>query len=136
MLNVDPETVRRWIRSGKLKSIQQPKKLGNVITEEMLDSFIQSAPKYASAIKPATSTQTNVAGLATYAAALIGSAAAKQFVKASRIKSAEIELDIIVKLLEEKHAENKKEINRLSNDNRQIEELMRQLKKLNDTSKE
>ena len=35
-----------------------------------------------------------------------------------------------------KLAENKKEINRLSNDNRQIEELMRQLKKLNDTSKE
>lgn len=32
-LNVCQETVRRWIRDGKLASIQNSKKEGNIITE-------------------------------------------------------------------------------------------------------
>ena len=40
MLNTNPETVRRWIRSGKLEAIQESRKGGNVVTKSMLDAFL------------------------------------------------------------------------------------------------
>ncbi|MFG6357331.1 MAG: helix-turn-helix domain-containing protein [Acetatifactor sp.] len=50
MLNTKPETVRRWIRSGKLKAEQSSRKDGNVITEGDLNDFLKSSPKYAGLI--------------------------------------------------------------------------------------
>ena len=47
MLNTNPETVRRWIRSGKLEAIQESRKGGNVVTKQMLDAFLKTSPKYA-----------------------------------------------------------------------------------------
>lgn len=47
ILNTKPETVRRWIRSGKLKAEQSSRKGGNVITEGDLNEFLKSSPKYA-----------------------------------------------------------------------------------------
>ena len=47
ILNTKPETVRRWIRSGKLKAKQSSTKDGNVITEGDLNNFLKSSPKYA-----------------------------------------------------------------------------------------
>ncbi len=47
ILNTKPETVRRWIRSGKLKAKQSSRKDGNVITEGDLNNFLKSSPKYA-----------------------------------------------------------------------------------------
>ena len=49
MLDTNPETVRRWIRSGKLQSTQTSKKEGNVVSEEALKAFLEGKPKYASA---------------------------------------------------------------------------------------
>ena len=46
LLSVNEETVRRWIRSGDLKSIQVSKKNGNVINEQNLYEFIKTKPKY------------------------------------------------------------------------------------------
>lgn len=46
MLNTNPETVRRWIRSGKLEAIQESRKGGNVVTKAMLDAFLKNSPKY------------------------------------------------------------------------------------------
>ena len=46
LLNVNKETVRRWIRSGQLKSTQKSKKDGNVIDELDLFEFVQTKPKY------------------------------------------------------------------------------------------
>ncbi|MBO7451219.1 MAG: helix-turn-helix domain-containing protein [Clostridiales bacterium] len=46
-LDVNPETVRRWIRSGKLKAQQNSKKEGNVITMEAFKDFLNDIPKYA-----------------------------------------------------------------------------------------
>lgn len=50
MLNTKPETVRRWIRTGKLKAEQSSRKDGNVITEGDLNKFLRSSPKYAGII--------------------------------------------------------------------------------------
>lgn len=46
LLNVNVETVRRWIRSGKLRSSQTSKKTGNVVDEQDLFEFIETIPKY------------------------------------------------------------------------------------------
>jgi len=47
MLNTNPETVRRWIRSGKLPAQQLSRKDGNVVKEDALFKFLQSSGKYA-----------------------------------------------------------------------------------------
>lgn len=46
MLDTNPETVRRWIRDDKLSAVQISKKTGNVVTEDELQRFIKSTPKY------------------------------------------------------------------------------------------
>ncbi len=51
MFNTNPETVRRWIRSGKLKATQKSRKSGNYVTEETLKEFIDSTPKYSKKTK-------------------------------------------------------------------------------------
>lgn len=48
MLNTNPETVRRWIRAGKLKSEKKSRKSGNVITDNDLKDFVNANPKYES----------------------------------------------------------------------------------------
>lgn len=45
-LNVNEETVRRWIRSGKLKSTMSSRKVGCVISEQELLEFMEANPKY------------------------------------------------------------------------------------------
>ena len=46
LLNVNEETVRRWIRFEGLKATQTSKKTGNVIDELDLFEFIRTKPKY------------------------------------------------------------------------------------------
>lgn len=53
LLDVGQETVRRWIRRGDLKATQRSKKDGNVISEDQLNEFLMSRPKYSQIkIKP------------------------------------------------------------------------------------
>lgn len=47
LLNTNPETVRRWIRDGKMKAEQVTRKDGNHVTEYDLKAFLKSSPKYA-----------------------------------------------------------------------------------------
>lgn len=47
MLNTNPETVRRWIRDGKLIAEQSSRKGGNLISEESLQRFLAATPRYA-----------------------------------------------------------------------------------------
>ena len=54
MLNTNPETVRRWIRKGKLNAIKSEyRKGGSKVTAEMLEKFLDAYPKYASSVTPA-----------------------------------------------------------------------------------
>lgn len=53
LLDVGQETVRRCIRRGDLKATQRSKKDGNVISEDQLNEFLMSRPKYSQIkIKP------------------------------------------------------------------------------------
>lgn len=47
MLNTQPETVRRWIRSGKLHAKKASRKDGHVVTKDDLNKFLKNSPKYA-----------------------------------------------------------------------------------------
>ena len=47
MLGKNPETVRRWIRSGKLKATQDSRKKGNLVTETELSRFLNTSGKLA-----------------------------------------------------------------------------------------
>ena len=47
LLKTNEETVRRWIRSGKLTTTFTSKKGGHIITGEALNLFVKETPKYA-----------------------------------------------------------------------------------------
>lgn len=47
MLDTNPETVRRWIRSGKLKAEKISRKDGNVIQEDDLYKYLRGTSRYA-----------------------------------------------------------------------------------------
>lgn len=53
-LNTNQETVRRWIRSGKLGAEQGSRKVGNIITEDALLEFVKEVPKYSSLVAALT----------------------------------------------------------------------------------
>jgi len=76
MLNTNPETVRRWIRDGKLNAVQVSRKYGNVVTETELDRFIRNTPKYMSKISAAASLATlpTIAGISALAGGIVASA--------------------------------------------------------------
>lgn len=46
MFNVDPETVRRWVRNGELDATLECKRSGFRIDEESVNDFINRYPKY------------------------------------------------------------------------------------------
>lgn len=45
LLNVNNETVRRWVRSGKLKASMTSKKSGYIIEERDLNEFLNNAKR-------------------------------------------------------------------------------------------
>lgn len=46
MLNINEETVRRWIRSDGLRATQMSRKTGNVVNEQDLWTFVNDNPKH------------------------------------------------------------------------------------------
>jgi len=87
MLNTNPETVRRWICSGKLEVIQESRKGGNVVTKLMLDAFLKTSPKYAGI---ATGLLASPVGLTTVTAAIVGGILAQQLIKNDERKNAHV----------------------------------------------
>ena len=91
MLNTNPETVRRWIRSGKLEAIQSSRKEGNIVTDAMLTSFIERTPKYAgiaTAISATAFSAVATVGMPIFWLAAIGATIAGS-VKVKELKSIE-----------------------------------------------
>ena len=109
MLNKNPETVRRWIRDGKLEANLPSKKQGHVITEQMLDTFLANSPQYA---KQLDSLVKIPIGTIAVASTMIGSFLTKQYLKNDRIKNAEVSIEEIRKLIDEDIAERKESINK------------------------
>lgn len=120
LLNTNPETVRRWIRSGKLEAIQDSRKEGNVVTEQMLNAFLKASPKYAG-IFTTSAILSPIAGLSIVTASLLGGLIAQQYVKNENIKNAKVGTAEIKKLLNEDIKSRKNAIRRKEEEIRQLQ---------------
>lgn len=81
LLKTTPETVRRWIRSGKLEATQSSKKAGNIISEDALLSFLKSMPKYSGLAAEVVAAAVPAAGLPLMIGTLIGGLAGTLFLQ-------------------------------------------------------
>lgn len=134
MLKTNPETVRRWIREGKLEATKKSKKTGNVITEGALKDFLKNSPKY-KGIVAGTIVGTGILGgliapgvtLAAagtmYIADLLGEASKKN--KASVL----YDKDTFTELVKKKINTNKEAIDNKQDTIRQLQKEIRELKK-------
>lgn len=95
MLTESEETVRRWIRSGKLKANMNSRKKGSVITDAMLREFTKNTPKYAAALT------TPIGGIVAASTLLLGTLVAKNVEKGEAIKNSTIDSEEIKKILKE-----------------------------------
>ena len=88
MLDTNPETVRRWIRTGKLKAIQASRKEGNQISEMELRDFLKNNPKYSYfTVMAATSL---IPGLGLAAPIIASIAFYKEQVKKARVTAEDL----------------------------------------------
>lgn len=95
MMNTSEETVRRWIRSGKLKANMDSRKKGSVITDAMLREFTRNTPKYAAAlVNP-------IGGIVAASTLLLGTFVAKNIEKGEAIKNSTVDSEEIKKILKE-----------------------------------
>ena len=91
MMNTSEETVRRWIRSGKLKANMDSRKKGSVITDAMLREFTRNTPKYAAALA------NPIGGIVAASTLLLGTFVAKNIEKGEAIKNSSEEIKKILK---------------------------------------
>ena len=115
MLNTSEETVRRWIRSGKLKANMASRKKGSVITETMLKEFIKDTPKYAAILA------TPVGGIAAVSTILLGTIIDRTIDKNEDIKKTSINSDEIEKILQMDLVKSKNNIKNKRNTIAQLE---------------
>ena len=101
MMGKNPETVRRWIRSGKLKAVQSSRKDGNVVLEDDLYRFLRSSAKY-SGLATGMVAANSMLALTAVVAGLVGSVVAN---KATGQKEMEILSEDVRKTLNEKISE-------------------------------
>lgn len=95
LFNTNPETVRRWIRTGKLIAEKDSNKTGNVILESSLNAFVKTMPKYsgllATSLLPTT--------LVTAAALTAGGIALSKYEENKKINDSKIDIESIKDLL-------------------------------------
>lgn len=95
MMNTSEETVRRWIRSGKLKANMDSRKKGSVITDAMLREFTRNTPKYTAALA------NPIGGIVAASTLLLGTFVAKNIEKGEAIKNSTVDSEEIKKILKE-----------------------------------
>ncbi len=120
LLGTSEETVRRWIRSGKLEATKHSNKEGSVISQNNLTRFAQETPKYAGAIAGAAAG--TVGGIAVAATLLLGSAIVDEI----GIRDANIDSKEVERLLQNKknhlRKDNQSKKKRISQIEKEIEE--------------
>lgn len=135
LLQTNPETVRRWIRSGKLEAVQSSKKEGNIISEKALLQFLKGMPKYAGLAAGALAAAVPVVGLPLMMGTLAGGLASTLFsshnakIDAAFIqKCLEDEIDKLQKSCKKKKATIDQLQNDIASEEQQIRELSYALK--------
>ena len=110
LLDVNEETVRRWIRSGKLPAKRSSRKKGNLITENDLLEFAKSSPSYAAAIAVAIGAASASASFAL-PAVIAGGIAAKRY-SGQSFDDADIPRGAVAKLMRESIISKQREIDK------------------------
>lgn len=149
ILKTNPETVRRWIRLGKLEADQSSRKSGNVVTEQSLSKFLKAMPKYAG-IAAGTMSLLSFTGFVSnvpiLTATLLGTMIAQKGIIEERLRNAQIPVSEMLKFIEtsikdsEKMIyEKKEEISKLEikikEEEQHIQDLKDLLNKLNSQRK-
>ncbi len=136
LLNTNPETVRRWIRSGKLEAKQGSRKEGNVITQAMLDSFLKTTPKYAAMVAGGMIAGPLV-GITTLAAGVMAGALTDKALKdRDALKNAKIAPSELKKLLYEEIRKSEMLISGKKKSIRQLEkEIETEQQRIDETKK-
>lgn len=150
MLNTNPETVRRWIRDGRLDAIQNSRKDGNVVCEQALAEFLRKTPKYASSATAALAESLAASGIGALAGlSILATTAIIGKVLSEKTQTDEIMISpdsmqkyvgATIKDHEKQLAEKKKELLALEyeieNEEKQIEELKASLVRIKSFSNE
>lgn len=93
MLKTNPETVRRWIRDKKLDATIESKKGGHMVSEAALQTFLQTAPKYAAKASAL------LANTVVFSTAMIGGMIAQRVIDLEQLKNARISTADITRYL-------------------------------------
>lgn len=99
LLDKNPETVRRWIRSGKLGAVQESRKGGNLVTEQMLSDFLNATPKYSK------NSSAFFTGVAAASIVVLGSIIAKKVSNTDSVKNTQITEEQMNRVLEKEIAD-------------------------------
>lgn len=99
LLDTNPETVRRWIRNGKLQAIQESRKDGNSVSEDELEKFLKKAPKYAAIAGRSLIAVAPVVGIPIALGGLLGELVSDYMENDAKIKNARVSPAEIVKHL-------------------------------------
>lgn len=130
MLKTNPETVRRWIRDKKLDATIESNKGGHMVSEAALQTFLQTAPKYAAKASAL------LANTVVFSTAMIGGMIAQRIIDLEQLKNARISTADITRYLrseissrEEAILEKERTISKLQeeilNERKQIEEFQK-----------
>ena len=127
MLQTNPETVRRWIRDGKLKASKDSNKTGNVVSEDNLNEFLAKTPKYSGIALATLAGAGMVTGLLTHS--VVATMLGAKFLSGSIKKNSSLQYNekTIIELLKQNIEENEALIN---NNYRKIQSLQKEVSEL------
>lgn len=122
LLETNPETVRRWIRNGKLHAVQESRKDGNSVTEVELRKFLKKTPKYVSIAAKSLATMAPAVSIPLALGGLIEMMVVDNVDTEEKLKNARIRPEDIARYLNESLAQHEDVIKRKREDINQLEQ--------------
>ena len=116
LLGTNPETIRRWIRSGKLKATQPSKKEGNLISSADLQVFLKGTPKYSSVAAKSLEIATPLISFPLVFGGILGTLAFEHIDGEYKIKNANISASELIQYLQREIFQHSQSINEKKQD--------------------
>lgn len=122
LLGTNPETVRRWIRKGKMHAVQESRKEGNTVTESELNKFLKKTPKYISIAAKRLAATAPAVSIPLVLGGLIGTLVVDHVDTEEKLKHVRIRPEDIAKYLRESIIQHEDAIKRKRNAIAQLEQ--------------
>lgn len=122
LLGTNPETVRRWIRDGKLQATANSKKKGEnkVILEGALNAFLRATPKYAATLAAPLTLSMGAATLGVLG--VTNAVLAVRKAKEQEVRKACIGVDSVYAFLATRISEERAKLETLLNDRAELDQ--------------